>query len=215
MEEEVWKYTYKGDLQFNSHLIGNDTQSLRMAMVLMDEGESIETLKSIYDHIHVPLSDVNRHDWTTIIRYAPSLKERYERKRPNRKISEKIFGKIDEEYERLVQRVRIKSIDRIPENYNKRTFDYIQVEVLLSGILPHETKKLLCKRYIRAIGRHVLMVLEENPRFQKFSVPVNILKIEKATLGLDSTLYITLGLKDQKLDKKESSNAFCHGSFCV
>ena len=204
-EEEVAKFTYNGDIQFNSHLIGDDSQALRMAMTLMDEGESIETLKAIYDLIHAPISEGFGSNWETIITYAPALKSRYEKKHSNRFISEKIFGEVNDEYEQLVQRIRIKSFDRIPENSNKNSFDYIQIEVLLSGTIPHETKKFLCRKYLRAIGRHVLMVLEESRRFQRFSVPVNILKAEKATLGLDSTLYITLGIKDGKCDKKETS----------
>lgn len=198
LEEELKLYVYKDDQQFNPHLIGDDTYALRMAMILMDEGEPIETLRDIYNKIHAIFVMGLRHDWETILRYEPSLKERYDRKRPRKYVSERLFGKFNEEYERFVQRVKIKSIDRIPENANKNTFDYIQVEVLLSGTLPRETQRYLCKKYARAIGRHVVMVIGESTRFQKFGVPTNILKIEKATLGKDSTLYITMGVKERQ-----------------
>lgn len=199
LEEELKHYVHREDRQFNSHLIGDDTNALRMAMMLMDEEETIETLKDIYDKIHAIFVMGLRHDWETILRYEPSLKERYDRKRPKNYISERLFGKFNKEYERFVQRVKIKSIDRIPENTNKNTFDYIQVEVLLSGTLPQETLRYLCKKYGRAIGRHVLMVIGESPRFQKFGVPVNILKIEKATLvARESMLYITIEIKGRQ-----------------
>lgn len=198
LEEELKAYIHREDQLFNPHLIGDDAYALRMAMILMDEGEPIETLRDIYEKIHRHFAMGLRHDWTTILRYEPSLKERHDKKRPKKYISERVFGKYNEEYERLVHRVKIKAIDRMPENPNKNTFDYIQVEVLLSGTLPQEKLRYLCKKHAKAIGRHVVMVIEESPRFQKFDVPVNILKIEKATLGQDSTLYITMGIKERQ-----------------
>lgn len=203
-EEDVSQYLGK-ETQLNDHLLGDDTYALRMAMVLMDEGESFDTLKDIYDKIHAVFAMGYDHTWESIIKHFPSLKERFEKKRPERKkISERLFGEYNEEYERLVQSVKIKSIERIPENFNKNTFDYIQVEVRLSVLLPMETKKTLCKKYIKSIGKHVLTVLSESSKFLKFGVPTNILKVEKATLGRDATLYITLGVKEKT--EKEGGN---------
>lgn len=197
-DKEVSKYAYKENLQFNEHLIGSDVQALRMAMVLMGEGEPIETLKELYNKIHLYFVMGLPRTWESILKYLPSLRERYERSHPQKKISERLFGKENEEYERFVQSVRIKSIDRIPENTNKNTFDYIHVEVRLSGTIPQETRLYLCKKYARVIGQHVLIVIEESPRFQKFGVPSNILKLEKATLGRDATLYMTMGIKERQ-----------------
>lgn len=197
-EIELERYMGIGDRVFNSHLIGEDTAAIRMATALMEEGETIEVLRTIYERVHAALGHGYRN-WDSIVRFDPSLKKRYEKKRPERrKISERLFGRYVEEYERLVQSIRVKAIERVPENRNISTFDYIQVEVRLSSILPVETRRALCKKYIRAIGQHVLITLGGNPRFKKYSVPTSILKVEKATLGRDATLYVTLGVKNKR-----------------
>lgn len=202
--EDIVDYLDRENYQLNEQLLGDDVYALRMAMVLMDEGESFETLKDIYDKIHAVFLMGYDHTWDAIIQNFPSLQRRFEKKRPERKkISERLFGKYNEEYERFVLSVKIKSIDRIPENLNKNTFDYIQIEVGLSMLLPMETKKALCKKYIKAIGKHVLIVLSENVRFQKFGIPTNILKVERATIGMDSILYMTLGVKEKAKEKQE------------
>lgn len=197
-EEELIRYVDRDYRQFNKHLIGSDVLALRYAMTLMCDGEPLETLQSFYDKIHNAFEFGCKHDWESIIRFCPSLKERCEERKPERrKISERLFGRYNKEYERFVQKVSVKSIDRVPENTNKITFDYIHVEVSLPFLLSLEEKRAMCEKYIRAIRLHILIVLEENTRFQRFSVPTNILQIEKATIGMDSILYITLGIKDE------------------
>lgn len=203
-DQEVIQAIDLWDAQLNVYLIGDDVVALRYAMVLMYKGDPVESLKEIYDLIHTAFSEGTEHKWETIVKKYPVLKERFEKNHPDRqKISKRLFGYVNDEYEQFVQNVRIASIDRVPENRNKNTFDYIQVEVRLSGIIQREGRKILCKKYKKEIGRHILIVLSESPKFLKYSVPVNILKVEKATLGMDATLYVTLGVKTLPEDKEE------------
>lgn len=201
---EVMQVLDREDCQLNAHLIGSDTEALRFAMVLMHKGEPIDKLKEIYDLIHAEFANGMLHQWEPIIEKIPSLKDRFERNRPERqKISKRLFGTVNPEYERLVQNIRIKSIDRIPENQNKNTFDFIHVEIRLSATMSKEERMFLCKKYKKAIGKHILIALSENSKFRRFSVPINILRIERATIGMDATLYVTLGIKDMPGTKQD------------
>lgn len=83
------------------------------------------------------------------------------------------------EIDRFVTKIGKPSYERFPENKNKKTFDFIRVDVnILTNTI--EPKKYIEKNYDE-ICNMVLEKIKNSNRFNKFGVPINFLKLEKAT----------------------------------
>lgn len=82
--------------------------------------------------------------------------------------------------ERFITKIEKPTFERTPENENNNTFDFIRVDV---NILKNFDEK---RKYIRnhhnEICNMVLKKIEKDKRFLKYGIPINFLKIEKATL---------------------------------
>lgn len=99
------------------------------------------------------------------------------------------------DYELFVHYIYQPKVCREPENTNRNTFDYIKVEVSLVGPYRESNRELIHK-YLSRINREVIGVVENSIRFQKYGLPVNILKISDIVWRRDNILEYTLELKD-------------------
>lgn len=82
--------------------------------------------------------------------------------------------------------------DRIPENTNKNTFDFIRCDVSIMGV---EDKYIFCKENYKEIIGRVLDKLESSQSFKKYHVPTNILRVSRATVLKDGDLAILFEIK--------------------
>ena len=100
--------------------------------------------------------------------------------------------------ERLCTKIEKPSIERTPENTNKNSFDRIRVVVCLNATMHSSVKDLLrCIRENRdQIDELVLRRIEESKAFQKFEVPINILKLSSLQFAGDYTLEYIFEVKD-------------------
>lgn len=86
--------------------------------------------------------------------------------------------------DRFVIKVHTPTYERVPENINKNTFDFVRVfiDIPSNKSCSIEDCKLVLKNYRVAICNKLLTKIAEHSKFQKFGVPVNILKLSKITL---------------------------------
>lgn len=84
--------------------------------------------------------------------------------------------------ERFITKIEKPIFERIPENENKNTFDFIRVDINI--IKNFEGKRKYIREHHNEICNMVLRKIEKDNRFLKYGIPINFLKIEKATLIL-------------------------------
>lgn len=111
-------------------------------------------------------------------------------------------------YDRILRHITFKKNDikfvRMPENPNKNTFDYIHMAIGLSG----SSKKEFVRENYKEIVKRAVKILSESAKFNKFGIPVNCLKVEKAVITRQDELILTFGLKEIKIDdEKEGETA--------
>lgn len=110
----------------------------------------------------------------------------------------------------LVQRIYPPIYERVPENRDKTTFDYIRMTVGLPRYQFHSWKALQdeVKKYRREIYQQVLQRLESDRQFKNYGVPINFLKVSDVILRRDFAMEIIFELKGQEVkplsDRKES-----------
>lgn len=81
--------------------------------------------------------------------------------------------------DRFVTKIGIPNYERFPENKNKKTFDFIRVDVnVLSNV---DGRKEYIVKHHDEICNMVLDKIKSSYRFKKFGVPINFLNLEKAT----------------------------------
>ena len=86
--------------------------------------------------------------------------------------------------------------ERVPENTNQNTFDFIKVRVSYSSQWQGD-KNAYIKENIKGITRRVVDHLKGYKRFQKYEVPVNMLTLAKVLNRMDSTLEFVFELKKE------------------
>ena len=94
-------------------------------------------------------------------------------------------------------------IYRSSGNDNKNTFDFIKTSVTILGV---ENKLEFVKQYKNDICNAVLDKIAESRTFQKYGVPVNILRLTNLTMGNSGILYFTFEPKELKLRKGVSND---------
>lgn len=104
--------------------------------------------------------------------------------------------------DRLVQYIAPPIFERVPENEDKATFDYIRMTVGLPryqfdswNALQDEVQKYQHEIYARVIQK-----LKEDRQFKSYGVPIGFLKMSDALLLRDFSLEFILELKELKND---------------
>ncbi len=93
--------------------------------------------------------------------------------------------------------------ERIPENKNTSTFDFVKVSVGYATIWPFGDRKAYIKENIREITDRVVRHLEEYKQFAKYEVPVNMLTVTKVLDRMDSTLEFIFELKKELREEQK------------
>lgn len=96
--------------------------------------------------------------------------------------------------ERFVTKVGKPIFERVPENPNPKTFDFIYMRVNIVSEWEEDRKRYIQKN-IKQIHQMLLEKLENSGDFQKFGVPLNFLKLTRATLTRDSVIEFVFELK--------------------
>lgn len=99
------------------------------------------------------------------------------------------------ELDRFITKIEKPNYERLPDNKNKRTFDFIRVDVnVLTNI--SERNQYIHNHY-NEICNMVLQKIESSNRFKKFGIPVNFLRLEKATfIPRISVIEFLFGLEE-------------------
>lgn len=100
--------------------------------------------------------------------------------------------------ERLVTRVGPVSYERVPENQNPKTFDRVRVQANLSHTFYATWEELRqgVKRHRKEIDNLVIETIRNDPKFQKFGVPVNVLRLSNLILARSYFLEYIFELKE-------------------
>lgn len=101
---------------------------------------------------------------------------------------------------RLVQSIASPIYERVPENKNKATFDYIHITVGLPRYHFNSWEALQdeVKKHQHEIYRQVIQKLEMDRQFKKYGVPANFLKVSDVILLRDFSLKFIFELKEMK-----------------
>lgn len=103
---------------------------------------------------------------------------------------------------RFVARIGPPTVEREPENKNPKTFDFVRIEVFLSDMQLDTLQEV--KNHYNEIMAMVIRKIERSRSFTKYGVPVNCLKVAKATLTRQKVLEIVFELKDPATGSKET-----------
>lgn len=103
---------------------------------------------------------------------------------------------------RFVARIGTPTVEREPENKNPKTFDFVRIEVFLSDMQLDTLQEV--KNHYNEIMEMVIRKIEQSRSFTKYGVPVNCLKVAKATLTKQKVLEIVFELKDPDSGSKET-----------
>ena len=84
--------------------------------------------------------------------------------------------------DRFIAKIDRPIFSRIPENTNTKTFDYIHVDVFMvsEDVLPNRDEFI--KQNKKKILQKVLEKIGKSYQFQRYGVPINILKVSLITL---------------------------------
>ena len=85
------------------------------------------------------------------------------------------------EIDYFVTRISQPNFIRTPENQNPNTFDYIYVEVNLAITWKYDKKEYFIKNK-KAIDKMVINKIEQNQKFKRYNIPVNLLKLARISL---------------------------------
>ncbi len=103
---------------------------------------------------------------------------------------------------RLVQYIHLPTFERVPENQDETTFDYIRVTVGLPRYKFDSWEALQdeVKKYQGEISQQVVQKIENDRQFKRYGVPVNFLKLRDVILRRDVSIefiYELMGQSDQ------------------
>jgi len=111
-------------------------------------------------------------------------------------IKEKTVKKLPAPYVCHIRPIRI---ERATENKDTNTFDFIRLEyVLYTGVKKEDVLKDVrehTRKYVDCATEYIA----SQKKFQKFGVPVNVLRLAKATLTRDMTLEFLFELKKSSM----------------
>lgn len=80
---------------------------------------------------------------------------------------------------------------RYPENRNKKTFDFVNIDLTLRrGTKPNDLKP-----FANSLNSFITKNLEATKAFTKYGIPAGFLKADRMVIGKDSHLYCVLSLK--------------------
>ena len=88
---------------------------------------------------------------------------------------------------------------RMPENDNIKTFDYIKVLVNYTSNWD-EDRIAYIKKNLKSINKMVVDYLKNNRQFQKYGIPIGTLYISKVLNRMDSTLEYVFEFKKELRD---------------
>ncbi|MDY6245306.1 MAG: hypothetical protein SPL82_15770 [Lachnospiraceae bacterium] len=108
------------------------------------------------------------------------------------KIKEKTAKKLPPPY---ICHVRPMRIDRAAGNKDTNTFDFIRLEYVLYTDVKKEDVLKDVREHTRKYVDCATEYIASQKKFQKFGVPVNVLRLTKATLTRDMTLEFLFELK--------------------
>lgn len=102
--------------------------------------------------------------------------------------------------DRLAQYISPPIYERVPENQDEATFDYIRMTVGLPRYRFNSWKALQdeVEKHQREIYRKVLQKLESDRQFKSCGVPINFLKLTDAILRRDFAIEFIFELKGQE-----------------
>lgn len=96
--------------------------------------------------------------------------------------------------DRFITRIETPRFERVPENTNKNTFDFIYIDVNIVSTWEEDRKQYI-KNNMDKIYKRITQKLESSKTFNKYGVTTNFLKIARVTLKNDSVLQFVLELK--------------------
>lgn len=96
--------------------------------------------------------------------------------------------------DRFITKIEKPRFGREPENDNKKTFDYIYIDLYIVHEWSEDKKKYI-KEHITEIQQRMVDKLETNSEFKSYGVPINFLRISKVTLKNDDVIQFILELK--------------------
>ena len=99
-------------------------------------------------------------------------------------------------------------IEREIDNANTKTFDFITVYYSLKSSLTMSQEDLMAavNRDIRDIVQHAFHLIDDACTFQKFGIPVNILKCSRCMVTADRMLQLTFEPKIRNLDMENKKD---------
>lgn len=114
----------------------------------------------------------------------------------------------DSMMDRLVTSMEPASYERVPENKNEKTFDFIRVYVNLSSTFYNTWEDLLegVKTHKREIHQMVLDKIQNDRRYKKFGVPINVLKLSNLVLSRHYFLEYIFELKEIETNKSNKDS---------
>lgn len=100
--------------------------------------------------------------------------------------------------DKLVQHIDPPIYERVPENNNEATFDYIRVIVGLPRFQFNSWKTLQnnVKKYRQKIYQQVIQKIKNDPRFKKYGVPITSIKLSNAILLKNFSIEFIFEPKD-------------------
>lgn len=96
--------------------------------------------------------------------------------------------------DRFITKIQKPYFMRNPENINKNTFDYIEINVNIVSEWEEDRKEYI-RKHREEIWQRVISKLKESKEFQRYGVPVNFLKA-RITITKSSILKFTFELKN-------------------
>ena len=102
--------------------------------------------------------------------------------------------------ERLIQSVEGPEYERMPENFDEKTFDRIRVRVCLPRYMfqTWDELKIAVRENRSEIDRRVLDKIKSDRKFKNFGLPVNFIKASDVTLLRDYTLEYIFEIKGEQ-----------------
>lgn len=95
--------------------------------------------------------------------------------------------------DRFIAKIKRPTVERETDNLNRNAFDFVRIQVCLNDLDGNIRKDIKTHKHI--IFEKALNKIRQDPRYKKYGVPVEYLKLTKATLTKDNTLELLFELK--------------------
>lgn len=107
------------------------------------------------------------------------------------------------EIENFIIRVRPPEIYRTKDNKKKKTFDFIEVTILIRESFPE--KKKFIEQHKKELFQMAVDKIKDNKRFQSFGIPIGTLCVKSIQLFSDSSLVWIFELKKELRDMEDKN----------